>query len=375
MDANIQKISSIILYEDKTKTLYFQNALTLETLVLLSSSLPQVPDGNLILDFAKVCHLDTAGAWEIIRLKNHLESKGFSLTFQNLSKEKARLIVFMEKWQFSPSPLKIQSSWYLNLLENTGHYVFSLFNTLKSMCNFMGIVFYYFTKVFTTHQKIFPNFMSALDKCGIKAIPIIILISFLIGAVVAYEGAVQLARFGAKIVTIDLLSYSILREVGVLLTAVVIAGRSGSSFAAEIGTMKVNEEIEAMKVIGLNPVFILVLPRILALTLFLPLLTFISDIAGLMGGALVCYWEMDLSFVYFIDHLKHIIKPSTFWVGIAKAPLFGFIIGIVSCLEGFKAHRNAESVGLRTTSSVVQSIFLVIVLNGFISIFLSYLRI
>ena len=205
--------------------------------------------------------------------------------------------------------------------------------------------------------------------------PIVGLLSFLIGVVLAYQGADQLRRFGAEIFTINLLGVSILREVGGLITAIIIAGRSGSAFTAQIGTMRVNEEIDAMQTIGLNTVDVLVLPRVAGLVLALPFLTFYSDIMAMIGGAVMCYFDLNITFPAFLRQLQGAISVNTFLVGMVKAPVFAFVIALVGCFEGLKVERNAESVGRLTTRSVVESVFLVIVLDAGFSIMFSILGI
>jgi phospholipid/cholesterol/gamma-HCH transport system permease protein len=199
--------------------------------------------------------------------------------------------------------------------------------------------------------------------------------SFLIGMVLAYQGADQLARFGAQIFTVNLVGYGVLREMGILLTAILVAGRSGSAFTAQIGTMKVNEEIDAMRTIGLDPMEVLVIPRVLALMLTLPLLTFYADMLGLLGGAVIAFVELDISFLQFARQLSSGVTPWSFWIGIIKAPVFAFIIAMVGCFEGLMVTRSAESVGRRTTAAVVEAIFLVIVLDALASILFSNLGI
>jgi phospholipid/cholesterol/gamma-HCH transport system permease protein len=201
--------------------------------------------------------------------------------------------------------------------------------------------------------------------------PIIGLLSFLIGIVVAYQGADQLRQFGAEIFTVDLLGVSIFREMGILLAAIVIAGRSGSAFAAQIGTMQVNQEVDAIRTLGLDPVEVLVLPRVLALLISMPLIAAYADVMGLIGGGLMVILTLDVSFYQFLERLQGAVTVWTFWAGIIKAPVFGFAIALTGCREGLKVTGSAESVGLHTTRAVVISIFLVIVSDALFSILFS----
>ena len=214
-----------------------------------------------------------------------------------------------------------------------------------------------------------------IHETGVMATPIVSLIAFLISIVLAYQGADQLKRFGAEIFAINMVGISVLREMGVLLTAIMVAGRSGSAFTAEIGVMKVNEEVDAMRIIGIKPFEFLVLPRLLALMITLPLLAFIADIMGLLGGGLVSYFLMNIPPAQYLTRVHEAVSLSDFWVGIVKAPVFAFFIAIVGCMRGMQVSGSAESVGKLTTIAVVQSIFLVLLLDALFSILFTRLGI
>jgi len=213
--------------------------------------------------------------------------------------------------------------------------------------------------------------VATMYRAGVTAIPIIALMAFLISIVIAYQGAFQLARFGAEIFTINLTAVSLLREMGVLLTALLVAGRSGSAFAAEIGVMKVNEEVDAMQTMGMDPFEVLVFPRVLALVVMLPLLTLLADLAGLAGGALSAHLLMGVSLDQFLNQVRTSLSDTTFWVGIIKAPVFGFLIATAGTFWGMRVAGSAEGVGQVTTIAVVQSIFMVIVADASFSILFS----
>ncbi|HET6546235.1 MAG TPA: ABC transporter permease [Rhodanobacteraceae bacterium] len=208
-----------------------------------------------------------------------------------------------------------------------------------------------------------------IEQTGLDAVPIVVLLSFLVGAVVAFLGATVLQDFGASIFTVELVGYSFLREFGVLLTAILVAGRSGSAFTAQIGSMKAREEIDAIRTLGLDPIEVLVLPRVLALLIAMPLLAFLAMLAGVLGGAAVCTLALDISPGMFMSRLHELAGVRHFWVGMSKAPIFAFLIASIGCLEGFKVSGSAESVGAHTTSSVVQSIFVVILIDALAAIF------
>ena len=214
------------------------------------------------------------------------------------------------------------------------------------------------------------SLVAHLQQSGLNAVPIVALLTFLVGAVVAFLGATVLADFGASIYTVDLVAFSFLREFGVLLTAILMAGRTASAFTAQIGSMKANEEIDAIRTLGLSPMELLVLPRVFALLIALPILTFIAMLSGILGGAVVCALSLDISPAMYLAMLQENIALKHFLVGMAKAPLFAFLIAVIGCLEGFKVTGSAQSVGERTTSSVVQSIFVVIVLDALAALFL-----
>jgi len=213
--------------------------------------------------------------------------------------------------------------------------------------------------------------VSVIERTGFNALPIVGLLSFLIGVVLAYQGADQLRQFGAEILTVNLLGISILRELGVLLTAIIVAGRSGSAFAAQIGTMQINQEVDAMRTLGLDPMDVLVLPRVIGLSLVMPLLGLYASLMALAGGAMMCRFALDISLDQFVTQLSTAISPTVFWIGIVKAPVFGLMISLVGCYKGLQVRGSAESVGLLTTEAVVVSIFLVIVADAAFSIFYS----
>jgi phospholipid/cholesterol/gamma-HCH transport system permease protein len=208
-----------------------------------------------------------------------------------------------------------------------------------------------------------------MEQTGLDALPIVALLTFMVGAVVAFLGATVLADFGATVYTVNLVGFSFMREFGVLLAAILLAGRTGSAFAAQIGSMKANEEIDAIRTLGLDPVEVLVLPRVLAMMITLPLLTFVGVISGLVGGLVVCAMALDITPLQYVSILQRDIELIHFLVGMSKAPVFAFVIAVIGCMEGFKVSGSAQSVGEHTTSSVVQSIFLVIMLDALAALF------
>jgi phospholipid/cholesterol/gamma-HCH transport system permease protein len=256
------------------------------------------------------------------------------------------------------------------LLARTGRAVEAIWNDAIALVGFIGLILVTLARVLPSPRRWrVTSLFFHIEQTGLDAVPIVALLSFLVGAVVAFLGATVLRDFGASVFTVELVGYSFLREFGVLLTAILIAGRSGSAFTAQIGSMKAREEIDAIRTLGLDPVEVLVLPRALALLLSMPLLTFIAMIAGIVGGAMVCVFSLDISPGMFLQRFHDTASVRHFWVGMSKAPLFAFLIAAIGCLEGFKVSGSAESVGEHTTSSVVQSIFVVIMIDAMAAIF------
>ncbi|PXX91752.1 ABC transporter permease [Marinobacter vulgaris] len=213
------------------------------------------------------------------------------------------------------------------------------------------------------------SLVAHIHQTGLNALPIVALLTFLVGAVVAFLGATILDDFGATIYTVNLVAFSFLREFGVLLAAILMAGRTASAFTAQLGSMKANEEIDALRTFGLSPIELLVIPRVLAMVISLPILTFVGMISGIVGGSLVCVMTLDISIPQILNILATDVSTTHFLVGLGKAPVFAFVIAVIGCLEGFKASGSAESVGEHTTSAVVQSIFMVILLDSIAAIF------
>ena len=325
--------------------------------------------GAVTLDLSALGQIDTAGAWLLARTTRRAEGAGNAVQLVGADRDVAALIETVGKTaQPCPPPPK-EGNAAIELLARIGQNVGDIGTQARDILGFLGLSVIAVGKAVAMPWTLrWTALTSHIERAGINALPIVGLISFLIGVVLAYQGASQLARFGAQIFTVNLVAVGVLREMGILLTSIIVAGRSGSAFTAQIGTMKVNEEIDALLTIGLDPVRVLVVPRILALTIVLPLLTFYADIMGILGGAVMAYFSLDLSFAQYFRQLGQAATINHFVIGIVKAPLFGFIIGMIGCYEGLKVSRSAESVGLRTTAAVVEAIFLVIVLDALFSI-------
>jgi phospholipid/cholesterol/gamma-HCH transport system permease protein len=339
----------------------------------------RLPDGRHVeIDLAGVDRLDTAGAWLLLRTEQALEARGNAVALTGVRASFAPLLAQLRAHgAVSPLPHPIPPHHtFVGFLARLGEVTTMVLHRGFSMLAFGGLVFLTIVRLLPQPRRLrLVPMLVQMEKTGLDAMPIVGLLSFLIGVVMAYQGADQLRRFGAEIYTVNLLGISILRELGVLLSAIIIAGRSGSAFTAQIGTMQVNQEIDALHTLGLDPVEVLVLPRVFGLVLTLPLLVFYADAMGLLGGCLMTWGILGINVPAFLDQLRGAIAMWTLWVGVIKAPFFAAIISMVGCYEGFNVTGSADSVGRLTTQSVVESIFLVIVADAAFSILFSLLHI
>jgi phospholipid/cholesterol/gamma-HCH transport system permease protein len=348
---------------------------TLATAAALDTELNRLtlPDTRQVrFDLSALEKLDTAGAWLIYRMQRRLENEGATVQIAGAAPQDAALLQRMAPPRDRVALARPNVSPLLAVVERVGKAAVTQALEARDLLNFFGLVAITFGRTVLRPGRVrFTALIAHIEQVGFNSMPIVGLLSFLIGVVLAYQGADQLRAFGAEIYTINLLGISVLREIGVLMTAILVAGRSGSAFTAEIGTMKVNEEVDAMHTLGLDVTEVLVLPRLLAVVISLPLLVFYADMCGLLGGALMATSSLGFSFPQFLEQLRLAVAFNTFWVGLAKAPVFGLLIGIVGCYEGLKVEGGAESVGRMTTKSVVESIFLVIVADAAFSILFS----
>lgn len=294
-------------------------------------------------------------------------------TFKNIHPQEEQL--FQSLLASAPKPLpsflqqKNVNDIITLFLKEIGMAAIAAKHALYGIAEFLGEVISRAVLILKNPRRFrYKTFFHAMEETGLRAIPIAGLIAFLIGIVTIYQGAQQLEKFGAQIYTINLLGVSLLRELGILITAILLAGRSGSAFTAQIGFMKLNQEIDAMKVMGLNPIDMLVIPRIAALTVVMPLLTLFTNMVAIIGGGFMSIELLDVSWKQFFLQLQSAVEPWTFWTGIIKAPFFGFVIAMVACEEGMRVSLGAEDVGRRTTRSVVRSIFLIIVIDAIFSV-------
>ena len=325
--------------------------------------------GEVVLDLSGVTRLDTVGAWLVQRTQEDLAAAGATVRVEGVSDDQKGLLEAVSRVERDEPIKRPHRNILYELALRTGKATFHFRDEAVELLSFLGMLVVKSIATLLRPSRIrFTALAHNIEATGLNAMPIVGLLSFLIGVVLAYQGADQLSRFGAQIFVVNLLGVSVLRELGGLITAIIVAGRSGSAFTAQIGTMQVNQEVDAMETLGLDPVEVLVIPRVFALAITLPLLTFYASIMAIFGGGLMSYFVLDISAPQFLQQFKAAIGVSTFWVGMIKAPVFAFAIAMVGCYEGLKVSGSAESVGRLTTQSVVVSIFLVIVLDALFSI-------
>lgn len=318
--------------------------------------------------------LDTAGAWLIYRTEQQLQELGLEVELAGAAGRHLRLLDRVREAKPSVPPVLPQPAAIVAFVEHVGRATLQVLNEARDLLAFLGLIVVTLARVTAEPSRLrVTPLVHHLEQAGLNAVPIVALLSYLIGIVLAYQGADQLRAFGAEIFTVNLLGVSVLRELGILLTAIIVAGRSGSAFTAQIGTMKVNEEVDAIRTLGLDEVELLVLPRLLALMIALPLLGFLANIMALLGGGLMTMLVLDIAPATYLSQLSSAVSVTTLWVGMVKAPVFAFLIAMVGCFEGLKVTGSAESVGRLTTQSVVVSIFLVIVVDALFSILFSFL--
>ncbi len=341
-------------------------ALTISRAATTQREIDSLPD-PLTIDLSKVERMDTVGAWLIYRTVRDRGAKVIGASGDETS-------LLKEVGEFdAPARVRPEEKPGLSrVLTELGEWVVDIGRTLVGLLGFLGAVLIAFAAVIRRPKKFRLNaVVQRFDVVGVRALGIIGLMSFLIGIVIGQQGAVQLEQFGAEIYTINLIGRITVRELGVLMTAIMVAGRSGSAFAAQIGTMKITEEIDAMRTIGVSPIEALVLPRIIASVIMMPLLGFWAILMSLLGGGVLVWMSLDIPPLTYVQRLQEVIPMTDLWIAMIKAPVFGFIIALAGCFQGMLVEGDSEQVGSRTTTAVVQSIFLVIVLDAVFAVFFS----
>jgi phospholipid/cholesterol/gamma-HCH transport system permease protein len=321
-------------------------------------------------DMHGLSEIDTFGACLLERMIRRQDGPGAEAAVVGMPERMRGLLTAVGQASRAPAPRDPKERTNFAAFEAIGRATFSVGHDLVNFVSMVGALGDALFRVLRDPRRLRPiSLVYQLDRVGLQAVPIIFLITVLIGGIIAQQGIFHFRRFGAEDYAVDLVGILVLREIGVLLVAIMVAGRSGSSYTAELGSMKMREEIDALRTMGLDPVEVLLLPRVIALVFALPALAFIGSIAALLGGGLTAWLYGGMSPAIFVARLKDAISITHFEVGIVKAPFMALVIGVVACSEGLLVKGSAESLGLRTTLSVVKSIFLVIVLDGLFAIF------
>jgi phospholipid/cholesterol/gamma-HCH transport system permease protein len=348
---------------------------TAASLVEVERSLPGMrwPDGAIELDLGEVSALDITGAWLIHRTTRALGEQGHDVRLTGVREGRQKLLELVaERSGDVQAPRDVETGF----LEDIGRISLMQTRNYLRFLAFIGHLSFLAIRILLTPAVMYWRVVvREIQEAGFNALPIVGLLTFLIGVVIAYQGGDLLRSYGGSIFIADLVGFSMLRELSPLITAIIVAGRTGSSYTAQIGTMQVTEEIDALRSMGIAPIELLVLPKLFALLIALPLLTMFADVMGVTGGMFMAEAQLDVRFASFLDRLDQAIDLESFLVGIGKAPVFAFIIASVGCYQGFRVSGGAEAVGRRTTTCVVQCIFLVIVVDALFSIIFTQLGI
>jgi len=358
----------ITVQEEDHSVLRFSGTLALARLGDLPDRLEKAATPFDRIDLSGIDHIDTVGAWIVYRMaRDHgAEIAGADADARRLLDQVAKADVPVRMRPDRTHP-------FIRVLSEIGVAVIASGRTLAGLLGFLGATVLAAFSVIRHPRRFRLNaVVQRFEVVGVAALGIVGLMSFLIGIVIAQQGAVQLRQFGAEVFTINLIGRITLRELGVLMTAIMVAGRSGSAFAAQLGTMKLTEEIDAMRTIGVSPMEVLVLPRVVAAVVMMPLLGFYASLVAIIGGGFLCWVSLDIPPITFIQRLREVVPITDLYVGLVKAPVFGAIIAMTGCYQGMQVEGNAEQVGLRTTAAVVQAIFLVIVLDAFFAVFFTW---
>ncbi|GGI70885.1 sulfate transporter [Polymorphobacter multimanifer] len=362
--------------EGDHQALAIRGRLTIANVQLIADELRAlVPGGSkLTIDLAKLERMDTAGAWLLHRLMLNWQEAGVKVTVANAGPDTLRLISEIANHDQPMVMHQRPASFIFARLDRIGRAVVQAFDNAGSFLAFIGQTMITIGGTIAGRRSMRWNaLIHQCEAIGVNALGIVGLLLFLVGIVVAQQGAVQLRQFGAEVFVVNLIGRSTTRELGILLTAIMVAGRSASAFAAQIGSMKLNQEVDAMETIGVSPSEALVVPRVLGMALMLTLLGFFGTFMALVGGGLFVWTQLGMPPITYVQRLQEVVPLSDFIIGTIKAPVFGLVIAMMGCFHGFQVKGNAEAVGNRTTRAVVESIFVVIVLDAFFAIFFSAL--
>lgn len=331
----------------------------------LNQQLRAIADPVSVIDLSQVTAIDTVGAWSACSL-----AARHGASIEGADERSQRLLDAVQMRDSSGDMERKEAPFWQRIPSHVGGLTRNLLLGIAGVVGFLGQIILA-AGTLIRHPGRFRGkaLIRQLELVGVSALPIVGLMSFLIGIVIAQQGAVQLAQFGAETLTVNLVGRITLRELGVLMTAIMVAGRSGSAFAAQIGTMRLTEEVDAMRTIGISPIEALVMPRILASVLMMPLLGFYSAVVAIVGGAVIGDLALGVPFWTFLERIKDVVPVHDLWVGLIKAPVFGLIIGLAGCYQGMQVKGDSEQVGKRTTEAVVSAIFMVIVVDAFFAVF------
>lgn len=362
-------MSSVATFSEETegdrRVLRMSGNLTLARVGHLPERLREVASDRVVVDLSGVGRMDTVGAWLVYKL-----SRDHNAEITGTNEEQAKLL---EQVAAADMPVKVRpdpTNPFQRVLGQMGSAVIAAGSTLSGLLGFFGALLLASWQLMKTPRRFrFNAVIQQFEVVGVHALGIIGLMSFLVGIVIAQQGAVQLRQFGAEVFTINLVGRSSIKELGVLMTAIMVAGRSGSAFAAQIGSMKLAEEVDALRTIGVSPLEALVLPRVLATVLLMPLLGFYAAVLAVIGGGIFSWVSLEIPPITFFQRIREVVPITDLWQLLIKAPVFGLIIAMAGCYQGLQVEGNAEAVGLRTTTAVVQGIFLVIVLDAFFAVF------
>jgi len=325
---------------------------------------------SIAINLARIEYLDTYGAWLIERTMRTWTNQGRDARLVGLREDYRGLFEKVRAGTQVLAPPPRRPNSIIATLESVGMTMSAVANDLALFIQMLGSLMAAFGRVIMRPSNFrFTSMINQLERVGWRAVPIVLLITVLIGAILAQQGIFHFRKFGADIYVIDMVGVLVLREIGVLIVCIMVAGRSGSSYTAELGTMRMREEIDALRTMGFDPIEVLILPRILALVIAVPLLTFLGSMAALYGGGLVSWLYGGIQPEIFLSRLREAVSVTTFEVGMIKAPFMALVIGVVACVEGLEVQGSAESLGEQTTNSVVKSIFLVIVMDGVFAMF------
>ncbi len=352
-------------FENDRCVLRFSGNLTILRVRKLSEQLKAIEADKLVVDLSEVERMDTVGAWLVHKLERDRGAQIVGAT------EEQQLLI--EHVTQADRPVKVhrepESAMFV-VFGEMGAATQTAMKTMVGLVGFFGALLISTWNIIRHPRRFrFNAVVQRFDVVGVRALFIIGLMSFLVGIVIAQQGAVQLRQFGAEVFTVNLVGRSAIKELGVLMTAIMVAGRSGSAFAAQLGSMKLNEEVDAMRTIGVSPMEALVFPRVFATVMMMPLLGFYSAIIAIIGGGIFCWISLEIPPITFVQRIREIVPMTDLYQNLIKAPVFGMIIAMAGCYQGLQVEGNAEEVGLRTTTAVVQGIFLVIVLDAFFAVF------